>query len=47
MIKALETIRQLSMVYHSQIDGQIERMNQGVETFLQHYVNYQQDNWTE
>ena len=35
------------MVYHSQIDGQIERMNQGVETFLQHYVNYQQDNWTE
>jgi len=35
------------MVYHPQTDGQIERMNQEVGTFLQHYVNYQQDNWME
>ena len=35
------------MVYHSQTDSQIKRINQEVETFLQHYVNYQQDNWME
>ena len=33
------------MVYHSQIDGQTERINQEIGTFLQYYVNYQQDNW--
>jgi len=42
-MKALETMRQLSIVYHLQINGQIERINQEVETFLQHYINYQQD----
>jgi len=42
-IKALGTTRQLSMAYHPQTDGQTERMNQEVGTFLQHYVNYQQD----
>jgi len=35
------------MVYHPQTDRQIERMNQEVGTFLQHYVDYQQDNWME
>jgi len=29
------------------MDGQIERINQEIGIFLQHYVNYQQDNWTE
>ena len=38
--KALEIIRQLLMVYHSQTDGQTERINQKVGTFLQYYVNY-------
>jgi len=33
-MKVLGTIRQLSMAYHSQTDGQIERINQEVETFL-------------
>ena len=33
------------MVYHPQIDGQTERINQEIGTFLQYYVNYQQDNW--
>jgi len=37
--------RQLSMAYHPQTDGQMERINQEIGTFLQHYVNYQQDNW--
>ena len=45
-IKALGTTRQLSTAYHSQTDGQIEQINQEIGTFLQHYVNYQQDNWT-
>ena len=46
LTKALETKRQLSMAYHPQTDGQMERINQDIGTFLQHYVNYQQDDWT-
>ena len=45
-MKALGTMKQLSTVYHPQTDGQIKRINQETETFLQHYINYQ-DNWTE
>jgi len=44
--KVLETWRQLSMAYHPQTDGQTERINQEIGMFLWHYVNYQQDNWT-
>ena len=32
--KALETKRQLSMAYYSQIDGQTERINQKIGMFL-------------
>ena len=46
-IKALGTTRQLSTAYHPQTDKQTEKINQEVGTFLQHYVNYQQDNWIE
>jgi len=45
--KVLGTKRQLSITYHPQIDGQIERINQEIGTFLWHYINYQQDNWTD
>jgi len=45
LTKALGTKKQLSTAYHSQTDGQTERINQEIGTFLQHYVNYQQDNW--
>jgi len=45
-IKALETKKQLSTVYYPQTNGQTERINQEIETFLRHYVNYQQDDWT-
>jgi len=45
--KALETKRQLSMAYHPQTDSQMERINQEIGIFLWHYMNYQQDNWTD
>ena len=41
--KVLEITRQLSTAYHSQTNGQTERINQEVKAFLWHYVNYQQD----
>ena len=44
--KALGTKRQLSTAYHLQTDSQTERINQEIGTFLWHYVNYQQDDWT-
>ena len=44
--RALGTKRQLSIAYHLQIDGQTERINQEIGMFLWHYVNYQQDDWT-
>ena len=46
-MRVLGTTRQLSTVYHSQTDGQMERINQEIGMFLWHYVNYQQDNWME
>jgi len=47
LTKVLGTMRQLLMAYHSQTDGQTERINQEIGMFLRHYINYQQDNWTE
>jgi len=46
LTKALEMKRLLSMAYHLQLDRQTERINQEIGMFLQHYVNYQQDDWT-
>ena len=37
----------LPTAYHPQIDRQTEQINQKMGTFLRHYVNYQQNNWTE
>ena len=45
--KVLGIKRQLSIVYHLQTDSQTERINQEIGIFLWHYVNYQQDNWTD
>jgi len=42
LMKALETKRMLSTAYHSQTNGQIERINQEIGTFLRYYINYQQ-----
>ena len=47
LTKVLGTKRKLSTAYHPQTDGQTERINQEIGTFLQHYMNYKQDNWTE
>ena len=47
LAKILMTGRTLFIAYHSQTDSQTEWINQEVEAFLQHYVNYQQDNWIE
>ena len=32
------------MAYYPQTDGETKWINQEVEMFLKHYVNYQQDN---
>jgi len=45
--KILGTKRILYTVYHPQTDSQTKRINQEVKVFLQHYINYQQDDWTE
>ena len=47
LTKTLGTKRQLSTAYYSQTDGQTERINQEIGMFLRHYVNYQQDDWTD
>ena len=47
LTKALGTKQMLLTAYHSQTDGQTEWINQEIGIFLRHYVNYQQDNWTE
>jgi len=46
LTKALGTKRQLSTAYHPQTDRQTERINQEIGMFLQYYMNYQQDDWT-
>ena len=32
-------------MYHLQTDSQTKKLNQTLEQYLQHYVNYTQNNW--
>ncbi|KAL7278112.1 hypothetical protein ACG7TL_008083 [Trametes sanguinea] len=43
--KALNMQLHFTSGYHSEGDGQTERVNQTLEQYLQIYTNYQQDNW--
>src|SRR5258707_4551036 len=36
-----------STSYHPQTDGQMERMNQEIEAYLQVFVNHRQDDWAD
>lgn len=39
--------RRLSTAYHPQTDGQTERMNAVVESYIRNFCNFAQDNWME
>jgi len=43
--RMLEIESKLSMVFHSQIDGQTERVNQELEQYLRMFINYRQEQW--
>ena len=45
--KILEIETNLSTSFHFQTDGQIERMNQELEQYLQFFIDYRQKNWPE
>jgi len=43
----LEIEPKLSTVFHSQTDGQMERMNQKLEQYLIFFVDHKQKDWLE
>jgi len=45
--KMLGIETKLSMAYHSETDGQMERTNQELEQYLRMYINHRQNNWVE
>jgi hypothetical protein len=47
LCRQLEVSQNLSMAYHPQMDGQLEKTNQHVETALRIYCNYQQNDRAE
>jgi hypothetical protein len=47
LCKQLEVLQNLSTAYHLQTDRQSEKTNQHVETALQIYCDYQQNDWAE
>ena len=45
--KMLGIETKLSIAYHPETDGQMERTNQELEQYLRMYVNHRQNNWSE
>jgi hypothetical protein len=45
--KLLNIKLNFSTAYHPQTDGQTERTNQQIESYLRTYTNYQQDDWSD
>jgi len=45
--KMLEIKSKLSTAFHSQTDGQTERVNQELEQYLRIFINHRQEQWTE
>ena len=45
LLQKLEIWGNRSMAYHTQSDGQTERVNQTLEQYLWIYCDYQQDDW--
>ena len=45
--ETLEIERRLSTAFHTQTDGQTERINAILDQYLHGYTNYRQDNWNE
>ncbi len=45
LMATVGTKHKLSTAYHPETDGQTERTNQTLETYLRAYTNYAQDNW--
>ena len=43
----LEIEAKLSTAFHSQTDGQMERINQKLEQYLRFFVDHRQKNWLE
>jgi hypothetical protein len=35
----------MSTSFHPQTDGQMERVNQTLETYIRTFINYDQDDW--
>ena len=47
LCESLGIKRNLSSAYHPRTDGQTERSHQETETFLRHYINHHQNDWSE
>ena len=45
LFKCMDTKLALSIAFHPETDGQIERNNRMLEQMLRNYVNYQQNDW--
>ena len=45
--RILEIKMRLSMSYHTQTDGQTERMNQELEQYLRFFIDHRQKDWLE